>query len=54
MTKAQFKKQVRSLTKEEQKQVKHYYEELLKNAMFIGTFEEAEKCLLWIREMEEK
>lgn len=53
MTKQQFIKAFKELSQEDKDKVKQFHEEQLKNAIFIDTFETAEKCLLWIREAEE-
>ena len=53
LTKKQFQKQYATLSQEDKNKVKQYHEEQLLNAIFIDTFETAEKCLLWIRETEE-
>ena len=53
MTKKQFQKQFAALSQEDKNKVKQFHENQLKNAIFIDTFETAEKCLLWIREVEE-
>jgi hypothetical protein len=53
MTKQQFIKAFKKLSQEDKDKVKQFHEEQLKNAIFIDTFEIAEKCLLWIREAEE-
>lgn len=52
MTKQQFIKKYRTLSEQDKKTVKQYHEDMLKSAIFIETFETAEKCLLWIREAE--
>ena len=53
MTKAQFIKKYKTLSEQDKRTVKEYHENQLKNAIFIETYETAEKCLLWIRETEE-
>lgn len=53
LTKKQFQKQYAALSQEDKNKVKQYHEDMLKSAIFIDTFETAEKCLLWIKEMEE-
>ena len=53
LTKRQFKKQFAALSQEDKNKVKQYHEDMLKSAIFIDTYEIAEKCLLWIREVEE-
>ena len=52
MTKAQFIKKYRTLSKQDKQTVKEYHENMLKNAIFIDTFNIAEKALLWIQEAE--
>lgn len=53
LTKKEFIKQYKKLTPEQKKEVKQFHEEKYKNAIFENTFEQAEKCLLWIREADE-
>ena len=53
LTKKEFIKQYKKLTPEQKKEVKQFHEEKYKNAIFEETFNTAEKCLLWIREIEE-
>ena len=52
MNKKQFQSQYLKLTQEDKNKVKEFHENQLKNAIFVDTFETAEKCLLWIREIE--
>ena len=54
MTKQQFIKQFKTLSKWKQEQAEQYYTGLLKNAIFQETFETAERTLLWIREAKEQ
>lgn len=54
MTKQQFIKQFKTLTKAEQEQVEQFHNDKLKNAIFVETFETAERALLWIREAKEQ
>lgn len=53
MNKKEFQKQFAALSEQDKQKVKVYHEEKLKNAIFIDTYEIAEKCLLWIREVEQ-
>lgn len=52
MTKKEFIKQFLKLSPENKQKVKQYHEDMLKGAIFIETYETAEKCLLWIQEAE--
>lgn len=54
LTKREFIKEYKKLPSEKKQEVKRYHEVKLKNAIFKDTFEQAEKCLLWIREAEEE
>ena len=51
--KAKFTKQYKKLNEADRNKVKQYYEDMFKDAVFVDTFETAEQCLLWIREIEE-
>lgn len=53
MTKAQFIKQYNKLSDSDKDKVKQFHEDMLKTAIFIDTYETAEKALLWIREAEQ-
>lgn len=50
MTKSEFINKFKSLSPQEKKDVINYYNDILKSAIFIDTFEQAEQRLLWIRE----
>lgn len=52
MTKADFTKAYAKLTKAEKDDLKAYYDDIYRNAHFIGTFDEAERRLNWIKEIE--
>ena len=52
LTKKEFQKKYMVLSETDKAKVKEYHEGILKSAIFIDTYEIAEKCLLWIRELE--
>ena len=52
MTKREFTKKYKALTAAQKAEIKTYYTDLMKGAHFVETFDLAEKCLLWIREIE--
>ena len=53
MNKKQFIKKYLSLAPEDRQKVKTYYNDLMAGAVFVNTFETAEKRLLWIMEAEQ-
>lgn len=53
MTKKQFIEKYKSLSPEDRQKVKTYYNDLMTSAVFVSTFETAEKHLLWIMEAEQ-
>ena len=50
MTKSEFIKKYRALSDNEKQEIKQYYEELFKGAIFLETLEIAEQRLLWMQE----
>ena len=50
MSKSEFLKKYRALSENEKQQIKNYYEDLFKGAIFIETLKLAEQRLLWMRE----
>lgn len=50
MNKQQFIKAYRKLSEQEKQATREYWESILKTAIFLSTYEKAEKYLLWIRE----
>ena len=50
LSKKEFQKQFKQLSVEQKQYVKQYHEEKLKQALFIDTYKQAEKILLWIHE----
>jgi hypothetical protein len=53
MTKHEFITKYKTLSQSDKNKVKQFHEEQLKNAIFIDTYEIAERCLLWIKEAEQ-
>ena len=53
LSKSEFQKQYKKLSETEKAEVKAFHENQFKTAIFDTTFDTAEKCLLWIREVEE-
>lgn len=54
LSKSQFIKQYNKLTETDKKKIKQYHEDIYNSAIFPQTLKTAEKCLLWIREAENK
>ena len=54
MTKAEFMEKFSKLDNAQRKQLETYYNDLLKGAVFLDTFTEAEMRLMWINEATEK
>ena len=50
MTKREFLNKYRALSEQSKQEIKKYYEDLYKGAIFMETLELAEQRLLWIRE----
>lgn len=53
MNKTEFIKRFNNLTEPEKHAVIFYYNDILKSAVFLSTFEEYERRLLWIREAQQ-
>ena len=54
MNKKEFIKKYKTLSEQDKRTVKKYHEDMLKNAIFLDTFNIAERTLLWIHELEQE